>query len=139
MGISTQLSMDLESLNLDSLQGQLALTDFIIQNELVYYRTDSLSLRSGFQDQGKKQFIISSDLLQLNLEGQYKWQDLPYTLFTFTNQYFPLAQAFFPEGYIRTNTLDSTRFQAHFTVSDPTPLTQIILPELKHSIPSTSN
>jgi translocation and assembly module TamB len=76
--------------------------------------------------------IISSDLLQLNLEGQYKWQDLPSTLFTFTNQYFPLAQAFLSGRIlIRTNALDSTRFQAHFTISDPTPLTQIILPELK--------
>jgi hypothetical protein len=39
--------MDFDNLNLDSLQGQLALIDFIIQNELVNYRTDSLSLSSG--------------------------------------------------------------------------------------------
>jgi hypothetical protein len=131
LGISTELKVAFENLNPDSLQGRLALTDFIIENEAVYYQTDSLTLWSGLDKEGNQQLLINSDLLQLAFEGHYKWEDLPYSLFTFTNQYFPLAQAFFPEDSFRMLALDSTRFQARFTISDPTPLTKIILPELK--------
>ncbi len=126
LGLRTELQVVMENLQLDSLQGQALLTGLSMRDQDHEYQTDSITFASRVGAQGEQALLLNSDLVQLNLAGQYSLQDLPNTLLHFVNQYFPFNPQTADSLFV-----DSTRLQASIRVGNITPLTQILLPDLK--------
>lgn len=139
LGLSMRIEADIQDLRTDKLEGELVVTDLFIRDSLHKFYADTIRLNSRLDEQNVQHLILTSDLLQMGLEGQYLLSQLPREIGDWIDQDFPIQDLLFPLGP-QELALDSehsifpspsTNISAYLHLGNPTALTKILLPELK--------
>lgn len=135
LSLQFQAKGDLHNYQVDSLLGNLQITNFQVQDSLSSYQTDQIRISSSWEEQGAKVLSINSDFLDLQVIGNYTPSHLPEQLISWVDQYFaikevpieidslPLVEPEYPN--------QETTIRASLRMGDPTPLSQIFVPRLR--------
>ncbi len=81
---------DVPVLNIDSLNGNIAITDFNITNGLKSYTADSIGLVATATPQQKDINLNVANVIKANMTGQYKLTEIAPALQSVINQYYNL-------------------------------------------------
>lgn len=128
LALSLDLEADIKDFKADQLDGRLLCSDLVIQDALHIYRTDSIVAVATSDESGNRSLELDSDVLQFNLQGHYQLSQISNDLLAWAGRYFPLHELMSTQDSL--DWLADTHVKASLHIKDPTPLTQIVLPDL---------
>ncbi len=139
LGIRANITANTDALLLDDWKGLIKVQDLAISDSLKYYRADSIVLTSYEEKNDIRILDLNADFLQAKLSGDYRISALPREIGEWMDQYFPVSQWLFPpdtagQGIVAEKLLPptpSTQVNLELALSDPSALTNWLLPELK--------
>ncbi len=94
----------------------------IRQGDKVFHFND-LSLSSTYDKHEKRTLAVTSDVADINIEGNYTFKDLP-------NAFQNYLHAYFPHRFKAAPSVPSQDFYFKIALKNPTSITQVILPQL---------
>jgi translocation and assembly module TamB len=126
--ISLLIRSDLKKENAGNMTGTAVLKDVLLLKGEEKYPVDSILLTSAYKD-GQADISLTSDMLNADLNGDITLNQLPDALTKYFKNYFDLQQR------DTIHKLTAQKFKFEINVTDPTLLTEGIIPELEKLTP----
>lgn len=130
ISLSTQLSMKGVGTHLDNFQGEIATRNLYIHQDNEQFFLEHLHIRQNIQSNQIKNFSISSDLIELTINGNLQYASATEYFRAFLSEYFT--------GYTDTLTSVTEGYaQISLNVKNFTPISKLFIPSITLS-PNTS-
>jgi len=139
LGARADLTLDANQLDIENWRGGLKIHDFAISDSSNYYRADSIIVKSIQTEEGQRSLVIDADFIHGRLTGNYQLATLGREISDWVSVYFPISKLIFPpdtagQGIVAEELVPptpDTEVQMELSLSDPSKLTDWLLPELK--------
>lgn len=128
LAVALDLNADIHNFQVDQLDGRLLFRDLVIQDSLYAYQADSIVAVATSGENSNHSLSLDSELLQFNLEGDFHLSEISKEVLAWASRYFPLEELMMASDSLAWS--EETDLKAFLHIDDPTPLTQIVLPEL---------
>ncbi|MDA0195287.1 MAG: translocation/assembly module TamB [Bacteroidetes bacterium] len=128
--LKTKIDLDLEGLELDSLQGTARLNDFYLKNDLNEIKLDSIIVFSQINED-ERLLSVSNELMELTANGDFNYSVLFKDLAQLSNEYKVILQndSETLEAYFKEKPLEQPfNYEVDFelTIKDSAPFVQMI-------------
>ncbi|MDD4848819.1 MAG: hypothetical protein PHR53_08675, partial [Bacteroidales bacterium] len=128
--LSLDMSMKLKGEDLDHLLGLVELNDVVwVENDSVYNFND-LKIGTYEQMSGNRKIVLRSPMMDANVEGDFLLTELDQVMDYFSSIYIPSYESLMQEDTI-TDIYDGYDLEWDLSLKDITPLTRLLIPELK--------
>lgn len=129
LNLAFGMNADINNFQVDQLEGRLLFSNVRIEDTLHTYQTDSIVAVSAKVDSKIRSLALDSDLLKFDMEGDYKLSQISREVVAWIGRYFPLEELVITRDSL--DRFEETHLKAILNIKDPTPLTRIMLPELR--------
>ncbi|MEZ4884148.1 MAG: translocation/assembly module TamB domain-containing protein [Chitinophagales bacterium] len=87
-----QIESDLKGPDLDHLEGDLLAHHIRLQSDTLFFELDSLNLKLRQYDNDKKRLTISSDVLVVDIDGNFNPTEVPAMMLRYINNHFDIKE-----------------------------------------------
>jgi hypothetical protein len=130
--ISLQLAVNSNGIELDKLNGEVDIQDFVYSGSVGKYETDNMYIQLG-NNQHNRRFDVQSDLFDLSFQGFGNYTELPAYMYDFVRSYLPSL----PERFTNTKRTLSPQFTAQIKIKELNNFLQVAVPQLSIAPQST--
>lgn len=134
LSLSAKLEMNFSGKNIEDFDGEMDLTEIVINNQGEKFNTDSLEIIGTRISPFNRKLTIRSSFLTGEIKGDYNLQELPDLILAYINDYYPLDNFLSKKQKIKKyqDIIRTQNFDLSFQMEDIKPI-NIFVPQL-HSM-----
>ncbi len=122
---SAQLMVNSNGIELDNLNGELDIKDFVYKGSIGEYATDTMHIQIANKNRNRN-IDVQSELFDLSFKGEGYYRELPAYLYDFLRNSIPSL----PELFKNTKRRFAPHFELNVTIKELNNLLQIAVPQL---------
>ncbi len=124
-----KIDANLKGITAEDIVGNISIKDVYLENGKQNWQTDSIVFFSDKTNKKNRQVALKSDLVNIDINGNYSFASLPQILLNFGNEFFPFSTLISQDSLIAKSTLKDEFINARMSLKNIIPLAQLF--ELK--------
>jgi hypothetical protein len=90
LSLRAKLDMNFSGKNIEDFDGEMNVTEIMINNQGEKFNTDSLAIKATRESSTNRNLTIESSFLTGEVKGDYNFRELPKLILAYINDYYPL-------------------------------------------------
>lgn len=120
-----KIDANLKGITVEDIAGNISINDIYLQNGEQKWQTDSIVFFSDRTNINNRVIKLESDIVNMNIGGNYSFETLPQILLTFGNEFFPFSSLISQDSLVAKSVLKNEFIDARIAIKNILPLASL--------------